>query len=112
MAGICRDIGADPRAIGGMEDHCHLLLSHRDLQISKMVNLIKSNSSKWMNQHNRGFGWQNGYAAFSVSASNLAAVVRYIENREEHHKKRSFDQEFVALLKKHDLAFDERYVFD
>jgi putative transposase len=112
MAGISRNIGAVPRAIGGMDDHCHLLLTHRDLQISKMVNAIKSNSSKWMNEHKRGFGWQSGYAAFGVSASNIASVTRYIENQEEHHRKRTFEQEYVALLKKHNVAFDERYVFD
>ena len=112
VAGICRNIGIVPRAIGGMDDHCHLLLTHRDEQVSKMVNAIKSNSSKWMNEHKHGFAWQNGYAAFSVSASNIASVTRYIENQEEHHRKRTFEEEYIALLKKHDVEFDEKYVFD
>jgi REP element-mobilizing transposase RayT len=111
-AGICRNIGAAPRAIGGMDDHCHLLLTLRDLQISKIVNAVKSNSSKWMNEHKRGFGWQNGYAAFSVSASNIASVTKYIEGQEEHHRRRTFEEEYIALLKKHDVGYDERYVFD
>jgi putative transposase len=113
MAGIAKNIRVEPRAVGGMDDHCHLLVSFKgDLSIPKVVNLMKSNSSKWMNQHKRGFAWQNGYAAFSVSALKVPAVVRYIENQEEHHKKRTFDQEFIAMLKKHDVEFDERYVFD
>ena len=112
MGGICRNIDIVPLAIGGMDDHCHLLVTHRDLQISKMVNAIKSNSSKWMNEHKQGFAWQNGYATFSVSASNIASVTRYIENQEEHHRKRTFEREYITLLKKHGVEFDERYVFD
>jgi putative transposase len=112
MAGIARNIKADPRAIGGMPDHCHLLLSQKDLPIPKLVNLIKSNSSKWMNEHTRGFAWQNGYAAVSVSASILPVVVKYIENQDEHHRKRTFAQEYVAFLKKHKIEYDERYVLD
>lgn len=113
MAGIVRNIKVQPRAIGGMDDHCHALVSFKgDLSIPKVVNVLKSNSSKWMNEHKRGFAWQNGYAAFSVSVSNVPAVVRYIENQEEHHKRRTFDLEFIAMLKKHEVEFDERYVFD
>ena len=77
-----------------------------------MVNAIKSNSSKWMNEHKRKFGWQSGYAAFSVSASNIASVTRYIENQEEHHRKRTFEDEYIALLRKHNVEFEERHVFD
>ena len=112
MAGIARNVHADPRAIGGMPDHCHLLLSQKELPIPKLVNLIKSNSSKWMNERVKAFAWQNGYAALSVSASNLDAVTRYIETQEDHHRKRTFEQEYIALLKKHKMDFDERYVFD
>src|SRR5436305_851688 len=86
MAGITRNIKVEPCAIGGMQDHCHMLLSWKgDFSIPKIVNLVKSNSSKWMNEHGSRFSWQNGYAAFSVSASNVRQVVTYIENQEEHH---------------------------
>ena len=113
MAGIARNIKVEPCAIGGMEDHCHLLLSWKgEFAIPKIVNLVKSNSSKWMNEHGSRFSWQNGYAAFSVSASNVMQVVTYIENQEEHHRRRTFDHELIALLKKHDVEFDERYVLD
>jgi len=92
--------------------HVHLLAAlPADLDIAKFVNVLKSNSSKWMNEQKRGFAWQRGYGAFSVSASNLPAVTRYIEGQAEHHRKRDFQQEFLALLKKHNVAFDPRYVF-
>jgi REP element-mobilizing transposase RayT len=89
-----------------------LLTVPRDLAVSKLVNALKSNSSKWMNEQRKAFAWQRGYASFSVSASNLAAVTRYIATQEEHHKKWSFEQEFLSLLKKHNLRFEHKYVFD
>jgi REP element-mobilizing transposase RayT len=99
-------------AIGGMPDHVHVLAAlPADLAIAKFVNVLKSNSSKWMRERGVEFGWQKGYGAFSVSASNLDSVTEYIENQAEHHKKRGFRQEFLALLKKHLVPFDPRYVF-
>ena len=113
LAGIARNVGATPMAIGGTNDHVHVLAAlPSDLAIAKFVNLLKSNSSKWMSEQRRGFAWQKGYGAFSVSASNLAAVTKYIEHQPEHHKRRDFRQEFLALLKKHRLPFDPKYVFD
>jgi len=99
-------------AIGGTDNHVHLLLQlPLDLPSAKAVLLLKSNSSKWMNEQGRRFAWQEGYAAFSVSASNLAAVTRYIYNQEAHHKKITFEQEYLALLKKHHVDFNTKYVF-
>ena len=113
MAGIAKNVGATPMAIDGMPDHVHALAAlPADLAIAKFVNVLKSNSSKWMSERGRQFGWQKGYAAFSVSTSNLESVTEYIENQAEHHKKRDFKQELLALLKKHRVPFDPRHVFD
>jgi putative transposase len=79
--------------------------------LADAVLLIKANSSKSMNQKGHGFAWQRGYGAFSVSWSNLNAVVQYIRNQESHHRKMNFDQEFLSLLEKHGVKFDLKYVF-
>jgi putative transposase len=80
--------------------------------ISKAVQTIKANSSKWLNETNvKSFAWQEGYAAFSVSASNVDAVVHYIDNQREHHKKQAFEEEFLELLRKHGVDYDPKYVF-
>ena|SRR5229473_4037675 len=112
MTGICRNQKMVPVAVGGIEDHAHLLFHlPPTLTLSKAIGLIKANSSKWMNEHGRGFAWQEGYGAFAVSASKLDAVAKYIRNQEKHHQKISFEDEFLALLKKHGVAFDLKYVF-
>ena len=98
--------------IGGVEDHVHLLFHlPPSLALARAVTLFKSNSSKWMNESARKFAWQEGYGAFSVSASNLAAVAKYIQDQESHHRKISFEDEYLALLRKHGVEFDPRYVF-
>lgn len=110
-AGICKKDGIFVHAIGGMEDHIHLLIQvPPSLPLAKAVNAIKSNSSRWANEEGFPFAWQQGYAAFSVSASNVSAVVRYIENQEVHHKKMSFEAEFLALLKKHGVEYNPKFV--
>jgi putative transposase len=99
-------------ANGGMENHAHLLIQLPPVMASsKAVALLKANSSKWMSEHGIRFSWQEGYGAFSVSASNIAAVTRYIEDQERHHRKMTFETEFVGLLTKHGVAFDPKYVF-
>jgi hypothetical protein len=83
--------------------------------LKKIVEEVKKSSSKWMKTDgtkNRVFYWQNGYAAFSVSASNVPDVRRYIENQREHHRKMLFQEELRTLLTRHDVEFDERYVWD
>ena len=98
-------------AIGSMPDHVHILLSLApEISVSKAVNVLKSNSSKWMRAQSRQFAWQKGYAAFSVSTSGLSKVIDYINRQPEHHKKRDFAQEYLALLKKHGVQYDPAWV--
>ena len=112
FAGICKQDGIFVHAIDGMEDHVHLLIQiPATLALAKSVNTLKSNSSKWANDEGSPLAWQKGYAAFSVSASNIPAVVRYIRNQESHHRKMNFETEFLALLKKHNVEFDPKSVF-
>ena len=99
-----------------MEDHVHLLAKlSPTIAISDVLRKIKSNSSNKINERpalTRKFEWQSGYAAFSVSESQMHSVADYISNQAEHHRKRSFEEEFLAILKKHNIEFDMRYVFD
>lgn len=112
MAGIARNHGFLVLANGGMEDHVHLLIQLAPvLSLAKAVSLLKANSSNWVKEHGMKFAWQEGYGAFSVSASNLAAVERYIANQAKHHRRITFEDEFLALLKKHGIQFDPQHVF-
>ena len=116
LGGILRSHGGKLLAAGGMPDHIHLLVSmSRDTSVSEIVRLLKSNSSGWIHAtfpDRKGFAWQTGYAAFAVSYSHLAAVKHYILAQEKHHRKKSFQEELLAFLKRHDLKFDERYLWD
>jgi len=102
--------------IGGMPDHVHLLAGFSPtIAVSDMMRVIKTNTSKWVNaQPNRidRFEWQTGYAAFTVSRSQESVVRQYISNQKEHHREWTFRDEFLALLRKHKIEFDERYVFE
>ena len=110
IAGICKNHAIFTQAIGGAADHIHLLIQlPQSLPLAKAILTIKSNSSRWAHAQNHKFAWQEGYAAFSVSASLVPAVVRYIQNQEAHHKKMPFDAEFLALLKKHGVPFDRKF---
>jgi len=112
-AGVCQNLGILVHAIGGIEDHIHLLIQiPPSLPLAKAVQTIKSNSSRWANEQGHKFAWQEGYGAFSVSHSLLRAAVEYIQNQKAHHRKMGFDAEFLALLKKHSIAFDPKFVFD
>jgi len=111
-AGICKKLDILVHAAGGMDDHIHLLIQiPPTVALAKAVLAIKSNSSRWASEEGLKFAWQQGYGAFSVSSSNVPVVVRYIQNQEAHHKKMNFDAEFLALLKKHGIEFDPKYVF-
>jgi len=100
---------------GGVADHIHLYASLPSvLSIGEFVNVVKSNSSKWVHEsfpRLRRFAWQEGYGAFSVSKSEEHKVIRYILNQETHHAKRTFKQELVVLLDKHGIEYDERYLW-
>ena len=103
-------------AAGGVEDHVHLLIGmHQTQSIADCVRDVKSNSSSWVHENYsrlKDFSWQTKYGAFSVSQSSVKDVTRYIENQHEHHKTISFQEEFVLLLKKHNIKFDTRFVFE
>jgi REP element-mobilizing transposase RayT len=115
MGGIARENGMKALAIGGVEDHIHLLLSlPSDLAVAKAVQLIKAGSSKWVHENfraRRSFAWQEGYGAFSVSISRVNETIAYINSQHEHHRKKSFEEEFLMFLRKHGIAFDERYIW-
>jgi len=111
VVGVCQELGIHVHAIGGMKDHIHLLVQVPPvLALSKALQTIKASSSKWARAKGRSFAWQDGYAAFSVSASVVPTVVRYIETQAVHHKKLSFADEFLALLKKHSIAYEMEHV--
>ena len=103
-------------AIGGVEDHIHILVSIKpNIPISDLVRDIKANSSKWINLNGKvsnKFQWQGGFGAFSCSQSQLDIVIKYINNQEQHHQKKSFKDEYVGLLQKFNVGYDEKYLFD
>jgi putative transposase len=116
MGGIIRNERGVLLEIGGMPDHVHLVTRFRtDSAVADMLRLIKSNSSKWANERPDlipHFAWQTGYGAFSVSESQLPVVRRYVQRQEEHHRQKTFQEEFVALLKAHGIEFNEQYLWE
>ncbi len=116
LGGIARNNEMKAIEIGGVQDQVHVLLSlPSTLSVAKAMQLIKGGSSKWVHEtfpEHRLFGWQVKYGAFSVSVSQLDKTIRYIKTQEEHHRKRTFQEEFLNLLKKHCVAYDERYLWE
>jgi REP element-mobilizing transposase RayT len=116
LGGAVRDEGGTALLINGTADHVHILARLRqDKAISDVLRDIKANSTGWIHRtfpELQAFAWQGGYGAFTVSTSQVPRVRRYIENQEEHHRTQTFEEEFVALLKKHRIEFDERYLWD
>lgn len=112
MAGIIRNQGNKILSINAVEDHLHLLWELSPTwAFADAVRVLKANASKWVNENShRRFAWQTGYGAFSVSQSNVPAVAHYIENQEQHHRRRTFEEEFLELLTRHGIAFDPKYV--
>ena len=110
MAGIAHNQGFEAMIIGGVRDHVHaLLVLPPTLPLAKAVQFLKGSSSHWINEVracDEQFAWQEGYAAFSVSASQTTEVVRYIQNQRTHHEKKSFEVEFVEFLKKYGVSYD------
>ena len=114
LGGILDAFGCSPLRVGGTVDHVHLLFALvRTRTIADVVEEAKTGSSKWMKQQGSpDFWWQAGYDAFSVAQSQVSTVSRYIERQEEHHQVQSFQEEFRQLLGRHQLVYDERYVWD
>jgi putative transposase len=114
LGGIAKGLGATPLAIGGTEDHVHLLIgmksSHR---LDYLLRNVKADSSEWIHREigKRIFQWQKGYGAFSVSPSNVERVRRYVLTQEEHHRRITFQTEYVKLLEASGLEYDERYLW-
>ncbi len=116
IGGILHKRGCQLVKGGGERDHLHLLVSFsREISVAEAMRLVKANSSKWIHEtfpDQARFAWQAGYGAFAVSYSNLEAVKKYIANQKEHHKKMTFQEEFMEFLKRHKIEFEERYVWD
>jgi REP-associated tyrosine transposase len=113
LGGIARKNGFKALVVGGTDDHVHVLLSlPASLPLAKALQLLKGSSSRWMNEkHTRDFAWQEGYGAFTLGISQKAATIAYIQGQTEHHRKRDFQQEFLAFLKKHGIEYDPKYVW-
>jgi REP-associated tyrosine transposase len=111
---IAEEHGARLHNINGSEDHLHLLLSlSTTVALADLMRHVKGGSSHWVRQEfpdRRNFGWQDGFAAFSVSHSRLKRVYEYIARQQEHHRKITFRGEFLAFLNKHEIEYDERYI--
>jgi putative transposase len=116
ITGIVRNQGQKLISINGMPDHIHILIGLKAaMALADLVREIKADSSNFINKNKwvRGkFSWQEGYGAFSYGHSQLDTIVRYIQNQEKHHARRSFKSEYLALLRKFEITFDDKYVFE
>jgi putative transposase len=116
LGSASKQLDCPPLLVGGVEDHIHLLARFgRTITQAEWVKELKRVSNGWLKERGRDyadFEWQGGYADFSVSPSNLERVKEYISNQEEHHRKKGFQEELWALLSKHNLEWDERYLWD
>lgn len=114
IGGIARQNAMKALSIGGTTDHIHILLSLPSVMpVSKAVQLLKGGSSTWIHERfkERDFAWQEGYGAFSVSISHVEETMAYIRNQAEHHRKRTFEEEFKSFLRKHSIEYDEAHVW-
>lgn len=116
LGGICKGLECNPVQVGGYKNHVHILcLLSRKISQADLLEKVKKESSKWMKTQGdkyRKFYWQNGYGIFSVNPAEIDIVVNYIKNQKEHHKTKTFQDEYRAFLKKYDVDYDERYVWD
>jgi putative transposase len=116
MGGIVRSLHGIPLLINGVADHVHMLIAlPATLSIADAMRLVKTNSSKWVHERfpdHASFAWQSGYGAFSVSKSNVPSVDAYIARQEEHHRTMTFQEEFLAFLRRHGIDYDERYIWE
>jgi REP element-mobilizing transposase RayT len=116
LGGVLRAQDVPLIEIDAMPDHVHLLISLPATKaLADVLRVLKANSSKWVHETwaaRRDFTWQKGYGSFSVSQSNVEAVRQYIRNQEEHHRKTTFHDEFIEFLRRHEIPFDERYLWE
>ena len=116
LGGLARELKGKSYGINGTSDHVHMLVSLPPVvSISEALRFIKSNSSGWVHDKwpkRRAFAWQLGYAAFSVSKSNVPGALKYIRNQEAHHRKIRFKEELIDFLVKHEIEYDERYIWN
>ena len=114
LGGIVRTLDGTPLEVGGPDDHVHLLVGLKATHLlADMMRVLKADSSKWVHGELGlpGFAWQEGYGAFTVSRSDVSTVRGYVQKQEEHHRTRSFQDEYRELLLKHEIEFDERYLW-
>jgi putative transposase len=115
LGGIARENKMKALAVGGVEDHVHLLLSlPATVDLAHAMQLIKGGSSKWIHDtfpEYRTFAWQEGYGAFSIGISQVDKTVAYIQKQMDHHRKKTFEEEFLSFLKKHGMEYDLRYIW-
>ena len=115
IGGIVRGEGGTLLEIGGRPDHLHLVVRFKaEPSVATMVKIVKSKSSKWLNEQPKRpgrFEWQRGYAAFTVSVSQLESVRAYVRNQEQHHRRKTFQDELRLMLEKHGVEYDERYLW-
>ena len=116
LGGICKNLECNPIQVGGYRDHVHILcILSKKVTLVKLLEDIKSSSSKWIKTKGEMFSnfyWQSGYGAFSVNPTEIEVVKNYILNQEDHHKTKSFKNEYRAFLKKYDVQYNEEYVWD
>ena len=116
LGGICNGLDCPILRVGGVADHAHLLCRlGRSIAIADLIRELKRESSKWIKTKSPSladFHWQNGYGAFSISPGHVEQLIAYIVNQEEHHKRESFQEEYLRLLARYGLEWDERYVWD
>jgi len=116
LGGICNKLNCPVLKVGGYINHIHILcMLSKKIALMKLMEELKSHSSKWIKTKGavyENFYWQDGYGAFSVNPSEFDRVVAYIENQHEHHRKKTFQEEYRAILKKYDVEYQEKYVWD
>ena len=116
LGGICKNLECNPIIVGGHRDHIHILcLLSRKIALMKLIEEVKSHSSKWIKTKGNSyqkFYWQNGYGGFSVAPNQLEFVNKYILNQKEHHKNKTFKEEYIELLLENNIEYDEHYIWD
>jgi REP element-mobilizing transposase RayT len=116
LGGTCKELDCPVLIVGGYTDHVHILcMLSRKIALMTLVQKAKANSSKWMKTKDKSlehFFWQDGYGVFSVNPSEVDVVIKYIKNQHDHHSKKDFKEEYRSILKKHDVDYDEAYVWD